>query len=139
MNLADVMDEVAGRLATIPGLTGRVYSHPVGSLTPPAMVVSYPESMEPHKTYRRGMARMKLPVLYVPGGRVSDKGTRDRLSQICGDSGPMSVIEVLESGTYNAFDVVTVEGIDFDVLTIGGTDYPAALFGLDVVGKGNRS
>lgn len=134
MNIADVMDAVAGRLDTIPGL--RCFAYPPGSVTPPAAVVSYPDSFDPHGTYNRGMARMKLPVVVVVG-KVSDRSARDRLSAYAAVDGAESIVRVLDSGTYTAFDVVTVTGIEFDVVRIGGTDYIAAVLDLDIVGRGS--
>jgi hypothetical protein len=134
MNLADVMDAISNRLDTIAGL--RCFAYPPPTLTPPAAVVSYPESVSFDATYARGMDRMKLPVVVVVG-RPTDRSTRDNLTVYCDGSGPKSVKAVLESGTYTAFDDVRVEDVEFDVVTIGGVDYMAALFSLDIAGQGS--
>jgi hypothetical protein len=133
MILTDVMDAVATRLDTIAGL--RVFEWPQGSVTPPAAVVSYPETYTYDETYGRGMDRMTLPVIVVVG-RPTDRSTRDRLGGYVNGTGAASVKSVLQSGTYTAFHTVRVVGVEFDVVTIGGTDYMGALFSLDIAGSG---
>jgi hypothetical protein len=133
MNLAAVMQAVADRLTTISGL--RCFAYPEAQLSPPGAVVLYPESIRFDEAYQRGMDRMRLPVLVVVG-KVSDRSARDQLAAYCDGSGAASVKQVLESGTYTAFDVVTVVDVEFDVATLAGTDYLAANFTLDIAGKG---
>jgi len=119
MNLGEVMDAISTRLDSINGL--RCFAYPVPTVTPPAAVVSYPDTVTFDETYARGMDRMSLPVVVVVG-RPTDRSTRDLLAAYCNGSGASSIKAVVESGTYSAFDVVRVEGIDFDVVTIGGVD-----------------
>lgn len=134
MDLANVMDAVSNRLATIAGL--RCFAYPPPTITPPAAVVSYPDACEFDATYGRGMDRLKLPVVLVVG-KVSDRATRDALGAYCNGSGASSVKAVLESGTYSAFDSLRVESIDFDVVSIAGVDYMAGAFTLDIAGQGS--
>lgn len=134
MNLANVMQAVSDRLGTIAGL--RCFGYPPGSVTPPAAVVSYPESIKFDETYGRGMDRMTLPVVLVVG-KVSDRTARDRLGAYCDGSGASSIKAVLESGTYAAFDTVRVTGVEFDTVSIAATEYVAALFDLDIAGHGS--
>lgn len=134
MNLATVMQSVSDRLATIAGL--RCFGYPEASLTPPGAVVLYPEKIVYDQTYARGMDRISLPVLLVVG-KVSDRSARGQLGAYCDGSGAQSVKQVVESGSYSAFDVVTVVDVTFDVSTLAGTDYLAAIFTLDIVGHGS--
>jgi len=133
MNVAAVMQAVADRLDTIADL--RCFAYPEAALSPPGAVVLYPERIAFDETYQRGMDRITLPVLLVVG-KVSDRSARDQIGAYCDGSGAASVKQVVESGTYTAFDVVTVTSVDFDVVTLAGTDYLAANFTLDIVGKG---
>jgi len=133
MDLASVMDEVSGRLDTIAGL--RCYPYPVATVTPPAAVVSYPDTYTYDATYGRGMDRMSLPVVLVVG-KVSDRAARDTLGAYCDGSGTKSVKQVLEGGTYTAFDSLRVESIEFDVVSIAGVDYMAGVFTVDIAGSG---
>lgn len=133
MNVDDVMDQIATRLDTITGL--RVYAWPPGTVAPPAVVVSFPDSYTYDETYGRGMDRLSLPVVVVVG-RPTERQTRDNLARYVAGSGAASVKAVLESGTYSAFHTVRVTGVEFDVVTIGSNDYAAALFTLDIAGSG---
>ena len=105
-------------------------------MTPPAAVVSYPETIDFDQTYGRGADKMTIPVVVVVG-RASDRAARDALGAYCDGSGASSVKAVLESGTYTAFHTVRVESIEFDVVTIAAVDYMAALFDLDIAGSGS--
>lgn len=134
MNLANVMDQVAAQLEGVTGLN--VFAFPPDSLTPPAAVVSYPETYTFDETYGRGSDKLNLPLVVVVG-KVTDRGTRKELAAYCDGSGPKSVKALVESGGYTAFHSIRVTGIDFDAITIGGTDYMAALFTLDITGSGS--
>lgn len=134
MNLANVMQAVADRLAVISGLN--TFGYPVATVSPPAAIVTYPESISFDGTYRRGLDRIILPLVLVVGG-VSDLSTRDAIGAYCDGSGPSSVKAVLESGSYTAFDTITVTEATFDVVSIAAVDYLAALFDLDIAGHGS--
>jgi hypothetical protein len=133
--LGDVMDQVARRLDSISGLHSHAW--PVLSVTSPAAVVLYPSTYTFDETYGRGMDRFPLPVA-VMVGRTTERTTRDILSGFLSGSGPSSIKEVIESGTYDAFDSVRVTGAEIDVMTMGGVDYWGAVFELDIVGPGSR-
>jgi hypothetical protein len=129
------MDEIAARLDTIEGL--RVHAHPIGKITPPAAIVSYPDTLEFDKTYGRGMDQMSLPVVLVVG-RAVDRAARDELAAYCKGAGERSIKAVLESGAYAALDTIRVVGIDFDVVAIAAIDYIAGVFTLDIGGQGDN-
>ena len=133
MNLANVMDALSVRLDTITGL--RCWPYPPGSVTPPASVIGYPTVYTYDEAYARGVDRMILPVVIVIG-RPYDRTTRDQLAAYLAGSGTSSVKAVLESGTYTACDIVRVMSAEVDTYTIAGTDYLAAIFDVEIVGKG---
>lgn len=133
MDLADVMDEVAALLDTIPGL--RVHAFPGQAVTPPAAVVSYPDEIVFDATYGRGMDRLTLPVVVVVG-KPNDRAARAALAGYCNGSGASSVKTVLENSTPTSFDTLRVVRVEFDTVTIAGTDYLAALFETDIAGSG---
>lgn len=134
MDLGAVMDELATQLDTISGL--RVHASPPGSVTPPAAIVSYPESIAFDETYGRGMDRMTLPLVVVVG-RPTDRSTRDALAAYCNGSGASSIKAVLEGGTYTEFHTIRVASADFDVVSIAGIDYMAAVFTAEITGEGS--
>lgn len=133
MNLADVMDEVAGRLATIDGL--RAYAFLIDSATPPFAVTAWPETYEYDATYGRGSDTVTLPVI-VAVGRVSDRASRGEMAAYADGSGPRSVKAVLESGTYSALDSLRVANAEFNTMTLAGVEHLSATFNVDIIGQG---
>lgn len=135
MNLANVMQEIADQLDTIDGL--RAYGWPLDAPPqPPAAIITYPGSYLFDATYGRGMDTIPDLAVVVLVGRVSDRTTRERLGAYCDGSGPRSVKEVVEAGSYTAFDTVRVAGVEFDSYEQGGNPYMTATFTLDIAGQG---
>lgn len=135
MNLVDVTDQLSARLDTISGL--RCFPYLADAVQPPAAVFPLDGSeLTFDETYGRGMDRLSLPLAVVVG-KVSDRASRGQISAYCNGSGASSVKEVLESGTYTAFDTVRVVSARLGVATIAATEYLAALFELDVAGSGS--
>lgn len=133
MNIAAVMDAIGDQIDTIAGLT--VHRHPPDRVSPPAAVVVYPEEITFDKSYGRGSDGMTLPVVVVVG-KPTARVARTRLVAYCDGTGAKSIKQVVEAGTYTAFDTVRVADVIFDVITIGGTDYLAAQFNLEIEGRG---
>lgn len=133
MDLAKVMEEIGDQLDTIDGL--RVYRWPPESISVPAVIVGYPDSITFDETYGRGMDRMALPVVLVVG-KPSNRGARDKLGPYCDGSGDQSIKAVLESGTYTSFDSIRVVSVEFDQIIVGTSNYVAAMFEVDIAGQG---
>lgn len=133
VNIGDVMDEVADRLGAITGL--RAYAWPAGTVSPPAAVVNYPESITPTSTYGAGMATMQL-VVYILVGQPNDRATRDAASVFSAGSGTGSVKAALEATGWTSCDVMTVGPMEFGTVTVAGVDYLAIQVTVDVVGSG---
>jgi hypothetical protein len=133
MDLANVMQAIADRLSTIDGLT--CFGYPPAKVTPPAAWVDYPDLIKFDETYGRGMDTMPLMVVVVLG-RVSDQSVRDQMGAYANGSGVSSIKQVLETGTYTAFDLVSVTGVDFDFVTLAGINYLSGVFNLAIAGKG---
>jgi hypothetical protein len=135
VNISAVMDEIAVRLRTIPSITGRTYAWPPASITPPAAFVDYPGPGTYGLTYQHGVDRT-VGTAVVVLGRPADRQTRDPLSGYIDGSGDESVYVAIDDGTYVACDSVTVTGWDTNIVSIGGTEYLAAVFTLDIIGRG---
>jgi hypothetical protein len=133
VNFADVMEEVAGRLSLLTGL--RVHASPPGSVTPPAAVVSFPGEWLPGESYGRGMATMTVPVVLVVGV-PTERQTRDLMAKYLDDTGPLSIVQAFDTGSYVSFDNVKISRIEFDVVPIGSIDYMAAVIELEITGQG---
>lgn len=93
MELAAVMDDIAGRLETIDGL--RTFAHPAANISPPAAIVSYPGEYTYDATFGRGMDRINLPVVVLVG-KVSERSSRDRLGAYVNGDGAQSIKAVIE-------------------------------------------
>jgi len=136
VNLAAVMDEIGDRLATIDGL--RVYRYPPDDATAPAAIVSYPDRGEFDAAYGRGMDKLTIPIVVVVA-KPSARSARDRIAAYCDGSGPASIKQVLEAGTYTTFNTIRVTEFEIHVVTVGTTDYLAAVFSAEISGKGSAS
>lgn len=134
MNIQTVMDELAARLDTIPGL--RVAAHPVDAINPPHAIVSLP-NITFDLTYGRGSDRLELPIV-VAVGKVSSRAARENLLKYVAGSGTSSVKAVLEdeSTPYASFYALRVQTVEFDVIAWGAIDYLTATFVLDITGPG---
>lgn len=133
MNISDVMQEIAARLDTISGLT--VHSYPAYRVSPPAAIVTFPSEYGYDETYARGADRLVLPVVLLVGS-VDDRTTRDRIGKYADGSGPDSVKQVIESGSYTTFDTLRVTDVVFDRVTVGGDEYVSATFNIEILGRG---
>lgn len=133
MNLANVMDEIGASLRGINGL--RVFPYPVGTATPPAALVVWPDEYIYDGAYGRGMDRMTLQVVLLVG-KPSLRPSRDALAKYLDGAGPASVKAAVDGGTYVACDSVTVTKALVDVYNLGGTDYLGAIFDVDIAGRG---
>lgn len=135
MNLADVMDQIAAQLDTIVGL--RVVAYPDGAANPPCAIMAMPSQYTFDETYGRGSDQMTVPVVVLVPGEVP-RAARNALAAYCQGAGAKSVKAVLEAdgAGYTAFDSARVTGIEFDAYQIGAVTYPAAIFSIDIIGKG---
>jgi hypothetical protein len=137
VNISAVMDEIAVRLRTIPSIAGRTYAWPPASITPPAAFVDYPGPGAYDLSYGRGADRTTGTAV-VALGRPSDPQTRDPLTGYIDGSGAESVKAAVDgdAGDYDSCDSVTVTGWDTNIVSIGGMEYLAAVFTLDIIGRG---
>ena len=134
MDLQAVMDEVA---TTLKGITGlRVYAWAQPSVSPPAAVLTLPESIDFDQTYGRGSDRIRDLVVVVMVGKASARTALKELSTYASGSGARSVKAKLDARTWTTCHVVLTTRVEFDTATFAGTDYLAALFHLDIVGSG---
>lgn len=134
MDLQDVMEQIAARAVTIPGLQ-QVHDRPVDTISPPTGMVAFPERVEYDVTYARGCDRITLPFLIIVG-RSNDRAARDQMARHVDGSGPDSVKQVLEADPPYAGFICRVTQVEFDVITQNSVDYLGANFTLDIVGDG---
>lgn len=135
MHLAQVMDDLGEALETISGL--RVHPFWSQRITPPAVVVQWPENVEFDVTYRRGGDRVTFPVS-VLAGLVDARSTRDRLARFADGAGPDSIKQAIERSSAPSYHSAHVSRVDFEMISVAGVDYMAATFDVDVIGSGGK-
>lgn len=134
MIIEDVMDDIGNQLDTISGIN--VLPYEADDIDVPCALVSLPPEINYLATYRRGMDRMTIMVTILVS-LVDDRVRRQEIAPFADGAGSQSIKQVLESGTYTAFDVIAVRKGEFDVIDIGGIEYLGAVFTVDIAGPGN--
>lgn len=134
MKLADVMDELAEALRSIPSLSGRTYEYPNDSPPQPAAVVAYPEQINFDATGGRGSDVFDGPSVVVVVGRMTDRATRDNAAGYADGAGAESVKAAIEGHDYSSLDSVRVTSCTFDTYTIAEANHLALVFTLDIIG-----
>ncbi len=133
MKLKDVMEEMADKLKLFTG--HNVFSYPVDSLSPPAGVIGYPESITYDETYQQGeMMFNSLPVWLVTG-RTDSESARNQASEWTDPQGANSVKRYLDVQNYSSCDDVQVGNATFDVFAVGGIEYLVVVFDVTVTGE----
>lgn len=135
MNLADVMDEIGDVADTIAGL--RVYRWPADEITPPAAMVTYPESVDFTVAFQRGTDRWQGGLL-VAAGRVWDRAARDQMSRYVSGDGAESIMAAFYAHDWQSCAYVRPVRATFDAIQVAGVEYIAALFELDIAGPGTQ-
>jgi len=140
MDISDVMTELADQLARVlPEDSRRVFDYPPDKIEPPAIIVGWPADGAFDSNNNRGMDSVTIPVI-VAVGKAYDRATKPLLGKYCDGSGPYSIKAVLErpDAIYQSFgkESLVVGWPDFDVLSIAGVDYMAAVFPVELKGKG---
>jgi hypothetical protein len=133
VKIKDVMTEIAERADTIDGL--RVFDRPVGSATPPALIVLYPELVTYDQTYGRGLSKLDGGFVLLVGKPFVDS-TVDRMSEYAAEEGDRSLKVALETGPNVSFDEITLVSLEFDVVSVGGVEYMAGVGKLEIFGQG---
>lgn len=134
MNLADVMDEVATAVGTIPTL--RVFPYWTDRLTPPAAVVTWPDTYDYDETLARGADRVVISLL-VTVGRVEQRSARDQLAQYADGSGAASVKAAVEAHTPTAYSSARVQSVEFGTVSVAAILYLSATFNIEIIGPGS--
>jgi hypothetical protein len=135
VNLGDVMDEIAARIAQAPSLAGRTSAQPTDTIVAPAAAVPYPEHIDFDQTYGRGVDKMTGEIdVFV--GRPLERQTRDLMTRYADSTGPESIKALVDGDDYASCDSVSIDDVDFDVYTVGDIDYLTAIFTYTVYGPG---
>lgn len=133
MIIRDVMEQLGTQLDTIDGL--RVWDYDSDDINPPSAIIRLTGDIDYLGAYNHGMNSIGLSVLILVGA-VDDRIRRDEIVQYADGSGEKSIRQVLEKGTYTAFDTVAVARSKFQIVSIAGIKYVSAEFSIQISGRG---
>jgi hypothetical protein len=134
MDLEQVAANLAAALGAIEGLN--VPEWGVQQIRPPAALITLPERVEYDAAYARGADHIPDWTVIVLVARPTDPEARRTIAGYAVGAGAKSVKAAIEAHTYTACDPPRVTSAEFDVLKYAGNDYLAAIFHLDISGKG---
>lgn len=133
MNVATVAAELADKIDGITGL--RVYPYPPDSVTAPAAIIGYPDSIDFDQTYGRGLDSMTIPV-YLVIDRNWDRATYERMAAFTAGTGASSLKALLQTKPNVAYATARVRSITHTVIVVAGLEYWVATFLVDITGSG---
>lgn len=132
MVLADVMDEIASRVAAYDGgddwpFALRSYGWPNPTTSAPAFVVGYPGVINFDASLNRGSDRAQFPC-WALFGLPSERPARDRLSSF------LQALKTALDGPAESWASARAQDVTVEVVANeDGTEYLAARFTVDVV------
>lgn len=133
MIIPDVINQLGDQLDTIPELN--VFRYVPDTISPPAGIVAIFDTIDYDKTYGRGSDDLVVPII-IAVGRAQDRAAATNLLPYASSPGIQSVKQVIEAGTYTAFDFVHVASAATDIVRFGGIDYWGVTFDLNITGTG---
>jgi hypothetical protein len=135
MDLEDVSEEIRAALDTITDL--RVPDWGVERISPPAAIVALPDRINFDETYGRGKDKYEDLAVVVLVAKPEARVSRKTIAAYVDGSGVKSVKQVLEGYAWTTCESVHVAWCELDAsATYAGTPYLAAIFHIDIFGKG---
>lgn len=128
------MDDLGSALGSITGL--RVFPYWADTITPPAVIVGFPESLDYDETMGRGGDHLQLPVIVVVARR-DGRSSRNRLTKYVAGTGTDSVKAAIEAYAATAYHSARVERVEFGTATVAGVEHLSATFDVDLIGPGS--
>lgn len=95
LDLAATMDALAAKLVAGSVAVKRVSAWPDEALSPPCVVIDYPEEIEYDLTFGRGSDEAVFPIWFLVG-KVTGKASRDALSAVVSGANAASIKAVLD-------------------------------------------
>lgn len=130
-----MMDEIGEKLSTsIEGL--RVFPYWADRVTPPAVVVGWPDPLTYDTTFVRGADEVEGVPVIVLVSQADKRSATVQLAAYANGSGPRSVKAAIEASAGTAYDSARVARAEFGVISVAGTEYLAATFYVDLIGSG---
>lgn len=128
--IEDAMDQIGDQIDTIPKLN--VLPYEADAINPPCALVSLPSEINYRNTYQNGM-HTAIIIVTVFVSIVNDLVRRHDIAPYADSKGARSIRQILENGSYSAFDILSVEKAMFDVRRIEDIDYLCVVFTIKIV------
>lgn len=131
--LTGIIDGLEVRLATISGL--RTYEYPADTISPPAAIVSLPETVAYDTVMARGADMWNMSVV-VFVAKATDRAWRTKMATYLDGTGANSVKTAIEGDVTlgGAADTTRVISATPGIFTIGGVECWGATFDVEVIG-----
>jgi hypothetical protein len=131
LDLAGTMDALAAK-AVAGGVSKKVYAWPEDGVTPPCVVVGYPEPIDFDVTMGRGSDRAVFPIYFLCG-KVMGKASRAVASAaVTGAAGTKNALDgPLTVGANTAS--VRVTNARIGPAIVGAVEYLAVIFDTEVI------
>lgn len=134
MDVNAVAGELGEALKAVPGL--HVPEWGSERVHPPFAIIPLPERIDYDGTYQRGKDNYPDVAVLILLANPKQPATRREIAKYAAGSGEHSVKAAIEAGTYTALDTVRVAWAEFSEVRYYAVDYLAAIFHLDITGKG---
>ena len=131
LDLIAVMDAIADT-ARAAGIADRVYEWPTLDVSPPAVIVGYPTSLNFDATMARGSDRATFPV-WIVCGKSDARTTRDAVARYINPVGANDVKTALDGDLGGVVQSCRVVSMTVEATNINGVDYLAPRFDLDIL------
>lgn len=135
MNIADVMDELAEAVKTVPSLQGRTYPYPAAGVSEPAAIIPFPSGSY-DTAYGGGLDEFDMSVVVLIG-RLESRTDRDRVVGYMAGGGAESITAAVDAYEFTSCDYAHVSEVTVDQYSMGGVDHWAVIFTVQVAGSGN--
>ena len=137
MDMAAVMDALAGVTWTATPAPTYRHAWPASTVVPPAWVVGYPEDLDYDVSFGANYVTATFPCWFVVG-KADEKSARDRLSAvISGATSIKNAIEgtaTLKGGGTPVAQTTRVTSCRPTTIPVGGIELLAARFDVEVIG-----
>lgn len=132
IDLAGTMDALAAKLVAGSVAAKRVHAWPEENVTPPCVVIAYPDDIEYDQTFGRGSDKTSFPIYFLVG-KVTGKASRAALSALVTGSG--AIKNVLDGPLTVGANTASVRVTHCrpDTVKFGTIEYLAARFDTEVI------
>ncbi|XTZ16414.1 hypothetical protein ACQSSU_03150 [Micromonospora echinospora] len=134
MDFLAVAADLSAALKAIEGLNVPEWGEQ--RVRPPFAIIPLPDRIDYDATYGRGSDQIPEWSVLVLVANPTDPSARRAIAAYAAGSGSKSVKQAIEAHTYIACDEPRVTSAEFEVVSYDGVKFLAAIFTVDITGKG---